>query len=128
MMTKPALLGIAFACLAVVLGAFGAHALRTRLDASQLLVFETGVRYQFYHAFALVLVGLSAGRIDPSWGRVAVWLFAAGILLFSGSLYLLSTRSLIGTEGWKFLGPITPLGGLCFILGWISYFVSFVKK
>src|SRR5262245_58254515 len=119
-MNKSALLGTALACIAVVLGAFGAHALKEKLEPLQLQVFETGVRYQVYHALALILLGLSSGRIHPSWGQAAHWCFAAGILFFSGSLYLLSTRTLLGIESWKFLGPVTPLGGLCFIAGWLT--------
>lgn len=96
----------------VALGAFGAHGLRGRLSPEMLAVFETGVRYQLYHA--LVLVALSAlGPRPNGWSIVwAGWLFASGIVLFSGSLYLLA---LTGVRG---LGAITPLGGVAFLLGW----------
>jgi len=98
---------------AVAAGAFGAHALRTRLGADQLAVFETGARYQMYHALALLAV---AGATDK-WGGGAVqaagWFFLAGILLFSGSLYLLA---LSGQRWW---GAITPLGGAAFLAGWV---------
>ena len=127
-MQKSIVLGILFAATAVILGAFGAHALRARLDAAQLQVFETGVRYQMYHALALILLGLSAGRVNLQWSHVTAWFFLAGILLFSGSLYLLSMKSLFGTGGWKFLGPVTPLGGFCFIMGWASFLIASLKK
>lgn len=103
----------------VVLGAFGAHALRESLAPEQLQVFETGVRYQFYHTFALLACALLAGRVSTN---VASKFFIGGIIAFSGSLYLLSTRTLTGLENWTWLGPVTPLGGLCFIIGWILLF------
>ena len=126
-MHKPVLFGIVFAGIAVLLGAFGAHALKGRLDAPLLQVFETGVRYQMYHAIALILLGVSASAYGW-WGQLAFWLFTFGILLFSGSLYLISLRPLMGTENWKFLGPMTPVGGFCFLLGWAAFLVSFLKK
>ena len=103
--------------LAVVLGAFGAHSLEKVLEPKSLQAFETGVRYQFYHALALLAAGMLAERYRTLWaGR----LFIAGIIAFSGSLYLLTTRSVTGIESLVWLGPVTPLGGLCFIAGWIS--------
>jgi uncharacterized membrane protein YgdD (TMEM256/DUF423 family) len=106
---------------AVVLGAFGAHALKTRLEPSQLASFETGVRYQMYHAFALLLVALSFDRISSRTLTAAAALFCAGILLFSGSIYLLVTVH------WHWLGPVTPLGGLCFMAGWTTLAVAFLR-
>lgn len=104
-----------------MLGAFGAHALKSKITSDQLQVFETGVRYQFYHSLALLVVGLISLKFEHGGIRMAAWLFMAGIVLFSGSLYLLSNREWLGIEGWKsILGPVTPLGGLCFIAGWIS--------
>jgi len=120
--------GILFAGTAVILGAFGAHALKAKLDAAQLQVFETAVRYQTYHALALILVGFSFDKLHPSLAAWTGWLFLAGILFFSGSLYLLSCKTLAGIEHWKFLGPITPLGGLCFISGWGMFLASYLKK
>ncbi len=100
--------------LSVVLGAFGAHGLKGRLSQERLTSFETGVRYQFYHGFALLLVGvLQAIGMASGWTTAAGWLFLAGVLLFSGSIYALT----FGGPRW--LGPITPLGGLAFILGWL---------
>lgn len=107
------------ACLAVVLGAFGAHALKTKLHPDQLLVFETGVRYQMYHAFALLLLFLAGEKLNTSFIQYSGWFFIAGIVLFSGSLYFLACKDLLGLDGFrKIIGPITPFGGLCFVLGW----------
>ncbi len=100
--------------LAVVLGAFGAHGLRGRLSQERLTSFETGVRYQFYHGLALLLVGvLQATGATSGWVTAAGWLFLGGVVLFSGSIYGLT----FGGPRW--LGPVTPLGGLAFILGWL---------
>ena len=108
--------------LSVGLGAFGAHGLKDKIATEQLQVFETGVRYQFFHALALIVLGIFMDRFPSSPMRLTIQLLIAGIILFSGSLYLLSTRELLGIESWKkFLGPITPIGGLCFIAGWLSF-------
>jgi len=98
--------------LGVGLGAFGAHGLRSRVAPEMLVVFETGARYQMYHAIALLAVGWAAARWTSPWVNAAGVLFVAGIVLFSGSLYLLA---LTGARGW---GAVTPVGGLAFILGW----------
>ena len=101
--------------LAVALGAFGAHGLRSRLAADALATFETGVRYQMYHALALLLVALIVARwSDSSLPVLAGWLFVAGTVLFSGSLYLLSLA------GLRWMGAVAPLGGAAFILGWLA--------
>jgi uncharacterized membrane protein YgdD (TMEM256/DUF423 family) len=96
----------------VALGAFGAHGLRNRLSPEMLAVFETGVRYQMYHAFAILVVALAAVRLDGWLIRSAGWLFTAGIVLFSGSLYALAL------SGVTVLGIVTPIGGLAFLAGW----------
>jgi uncharacterized membrane protein YgdD (TMEM256/DUF423 family) len=98
--------------LAVALGAFGAHGLRARLAPEMLAVFETGVRYHMYHALALVATALLAERMGGSLVTWAGWSFVAGIVLFSGSLYMLALT------GITVLGAITPLGGLAFLAGW----------
>ncbi|HEX2095122.1 MAG TPA: DUF423 domain-containing protein [Longimicrobiaceae bacterium] len=103
-------LGCVFAFLAVAAGAFGAHALRSRIAPDLLGVFETGARYQMYHALALLAVAWAVERW-PGAG-VAGWAFVAGIVLFSGSLYLLALT------GVRWLGAITPLGGVAFLAGW----------
>jgi len=108
-------LGTAFACIGVAAGAFGAHALRARLDPSLLAVFETGVRYQLVHALALIGVWLAAPRGSLRPLAAAGALFTVGTLLFSGSLYALA---LSGVRAW---GAVTPFGGLCFLAGWIAF-------
>jgi uncharacterized membrane protein YgdD (TMEM256/DUF423 family) len=111
-------LGALSAFLAVAAGAFGAHALRERLSASLLDTFQTGATYQMYHALALVGVGLilhTRFAVDGSpWLSAAGWLFVAGSILFSGSLYLLALTDT------RWLGAITPLGGVAFLLGWLA--------
>jgi uncharacterized membrane protein YgdD (TMEM256/DUF423 family) len=105
--------GSLVAGVAVAAGAFGAHALRTRLGADQLAVFETGARYQMYHGLALLAVAWATDRWGVGAVQAAGWFFLAGVLLFSGSLYLLA---LSGQQWW---GAITPLGGLAFLVGWV---------
>ena len=106
------ILGALSAFVGVAAGAFGAHSLKSRISAEMLLVFEVGVRYQMYHAFALI----AAAWVQVKWPSALVttggWFFVIGIILFSGSLYLLSL------SGLKWLGAITPLGGLAFLSGW----------
>jgi uncharacterized membrane protein YgdD (TMEM256/DUF423 family) len=108
------LLGCAFALLGVAAGAFGAHGLRARLSTEMLAVWETAARYQLFHALALLAVALAASRWPGSAWALAGWLFAAGIVVFSGSLYLLAFT------GVRWLGAITPLGGACFLAGWLA--------
>jgi len=108
--------------LGVALGAFGAHGLKSRVGADLLVVFETGVRYQMYHALALLLVGWASTRWSGVWAGAAGWLFLAGIVVFCGSLYVMTLT------GARWLGAITPLGGLAFILGWISLAVGAVRN
>jgi uncharacterized membrane protein YgdD (TMEM256/DUF423 family) len=107
------MLGAASAFLSVAAGAFGAHALRSRLAPELLAVFETAARYQMYHALALLAVGWVAARWPGPLAQWAGWLFLAGTVLFSGSLYALAL------SGVRWLGAITPLGGAAFLAGWI---------
>jgi uncharacterized membrane protein YgdD (TMEM256/DUF423 family) len=109
-----AALGAASAFLAVAAGAFGAHALRSRLSSELLAVFETAARYQMYHALGLLAVAWAATRWPGPAVRAAGWLFVAGTVVFSGSLYALA---LTGVRGW---GAVTPLGGLAFLAGWLA--------
>jgi uncharacterized membrane protein YgdD (TMEM256/DUF423 family) len=115
--TRIIAIGAALGALAVVLGAFGAHGLRTRVTPELLEVYETAVRYHFYHALALVLTGVWADRVGSTVmppGTVAAALcFIAGIAIFSGSLYLLVLT------GMRWLGAITPIGGVALIVGWL---------
>jgi len=112
------LIGALAGFLAVALGAFGAHALRSRLSPEMLAVFETGVRYHMYHALAIVLVALIMGRMDGWLIQMSGWAFTIGLLLFPGSLYLLAFT------GVTIFGAITPLGGLAFLIGWASLAIA----
>ncbi len=120
--------GTILAALSVVLGAFGAHALKAKLSPDQLQIFETGVRYQFYHSIALIIVFLVSDKLNSSLVNYSGWFFVLGIILFSGSVYLLACREMLGIDGWKnFLGPLTPIGGLCFIIGWTCLIIAATK-
>lgn len=107
---------------AVITGAFGAHSLADVLQEEQLQSYKTGVQYQFYHTLALMLTAwLSAKSENRWWINLAGWLFSAGIICFSGSIYLLALREILGISSLTpVLGPATPLGGLMFIAGWLS--------
>jgi len=117
-------LGAGLALLAVVSGAFAAHGLRSTFDAQQLSIFETAARYQMYHALALMIVGLLS--LVPQFSspllKFAGGAFAAGILLFCGSLYLLALSGI----GW--LGAVTPIGGVAFLLGWLTTILAVLKQ
>lgn len=117
-----ATIGAVSAALAVIAGAFGAHALRARLDPALLAVFETGARYHMYHALALVAAGLVAERRPGAAAGTAGGLFLAGTVLFSGSLYALALT------GIRAFGAITPIGGLCFIGGWIALAAALARR
>ncbi len=104
--------GSLLALTAVAAGAFGAHGLRARLPENLLAAFETGARYQMYHALAVLVVALAASRTADGLLPLAGWLFVSGCVVFSGSLYLLALT------GTRWLGAVTPLGGLCFLAGW----------
>lgn len=126
-----ALVGI-LGAVAVALGALGAHALRGQADAGnitqlQLSGFETGVRYHLFHVLAMLAIALS-GRSDVKVMKYAFRFFVAGIALFSGSLYLLCTRSLWDAEWLAVLGPVTPIGGVLLIAGWFCMAGPFFKK
>lgn len=107
--------------LAVGLGAFGAHGLKKMLSEEMLTIFETGVRYHFYHALGLLVVGLTARYLSTALLSWSGWLMIAGIIIFSGSLYLLSI------SGVRWLGAITPIGGLCFIAAWVLFATAIWK-
>jgi uncharacterized membrane protein YgdD (TMEM256/DUF423 family) len=115
--------GALLAMFAVIAGAFAAHGLAARLDPGRLDIFETAARYQMYHALALLIVGTigCTDRFSKAWLAFSAWAFGAGILFFSGSLYLLALG------GSKWLGPITPLGGLAFIVGWLALAVAVLR-
>lgn len=115
--------------LAVVFGAFGAHALRERLSIPAQLLWEKGVQYQFYHGLALLGLACLDARLAPRTVTLVRILFVLGVLCFSGSLYALATREIMGTDALtRFIGPITPLGGLLFVAGWAVLFVGALRR
>lgn len=111
-----------FGVLAVVFGAFGAHLLKKHLSVEQLVSFETGVRYQMYHALVLLVLG-AFFPVSEGTGKWMVWCFIIGVFLFSFSIYGLVLTSVSGKK-WKFLGPITPLGGLFLLAGWVLLLIQ----
>lgn len=112
------------AAVAVAVGAFGAHALNEILDANSMHTYETGVQYHFYHAIALAVTGLVKKHSNHKTIEYAGWLFIAGIILFSGSLYALSLCKAAGILHINWIGAITPLGGVCFIGGWFCLLIA----
>ena len=119
-----------FGAIAVMLGAFGAHGLKNVLDAGSIEIWTKGVEYQFYHTFALLFLAQFKGR-EAEQGKfinLAYGFFTFGILLFSGSLYLLATRSVTNIGFVNYIGPVTPIGGLLMILGWLSLFLAALKS
>ena len=127
-MNKRIILVAAFSGLtAVVLGAFGAHGLENKISEDHLETWKTAVDYQFYHTIALLFLA-TFSRAKNSFIKLSFISFTLGILFFSGSLYLLSTYTLTGFGKPAILGPITPLGGLCFIVGWVGLFVATIKN
>lgn len=110
--------GSLYGFLSVALGAFAAHGLKNKFAADMLTVFETGARYQMYHALALLLVGFLSLQIKNSWLAASGYAFILGTFIFSGSLYILV---LSGVKAW---GAVTPIGGLCFLAGWTLLAIS----
>jgi len=117
--------GATFALTAVILGAFGAHALKELLSINQLASFETGIRYQMFHGIVLLIIGISTDKINKT--VIISKLFTSGTILFSFSIYLLNIQELIGTS-LSFLGPVTPIGGALLIAGWFCLLLSLLKK
>lgn len=116
------LLGAANAALAILLGAFGAHSLKTHLAVDMMAVYQTGLQYHLFHALGLLAAGFALKQIgDSAWLRWSGWLMLAGIVIFSGSLYILSVT------GWKWLGAVTPLGGIAFMAAWVLFAVAVMK-
>jgi len=114
--------GAVFMALGVLLGAFGAHALKNILSPEMLAVYKTGVEYQFYHALGLLLIGLIGFHIKSKYLSWAGLFITIGIILFSGSLYVLTL------SGIKAIGAITPVGGLSFVAGWASLLIGILKQ
>ena len=115
-------IGAIFGLLAVALGAFGAHALKTKISSDMLAVWHTAVQYHFYHTLALLAVALFIRQASNAWLTASGFAFIVGVVLFSGSLYWLALG------GPKLLGPITPLGGLCFMVGWVLLAVGSLRS
>lgn len=122
MLARWPVVGALFAFVAVAAGAFGAHGLRDRLSVPQLVIYEVAVRYQMYHALALVVLGVLVSRRATAAAAVAGWSFVIGIVLFSGSLYALSLTDT------RALGAITPFGGVAFLVGWAALAISAWKS
>lgn len=115
-----------FGMTAIILGAFGAHALKKVLTVDQLATFETGVKYQMYHALFLLFLGLNH-HITPKLKKTILILTISGIIFFSGSIYLLATDSL-NSFNFKIIGFVTPIGGLLLIVAWAILMIQFLKK
>lgn len=128
-MYKPAMTaGAIFAALAVVLGAFAAHGLTKVLPAEKIDVFQKGVTYQFYHSFALLIIGIAYSAYPFKSLENAMVLFIFGIILFSGSLYLYPLLEVKNVAIPVAARLITPLGGLCYIVGWVMFLMGILKK
>ncbi len=123
---KIILVASVFGLLAIVFGAFGAHALKVLLNENQLVSFETGVRYQMYHALLLLLLGTTSLVAEKA-KKVIFYLVLTGVLLFSGSIYLLATNDLTSVD-FSFLGPVTPVGGLSLMLAWAVLFLNIFRQ
>lgn len=123
---KIILVASVFGLLAIVFGAFGAHALKALLNENQLVSFETGVRYQMYHALFLLWLGTTSLVAEKA-KKVIFYLVLTGILLFSGSIYLLATNDLTSVD-FSFLGPVTPVGGLSLMLAWVVLFLNIFRQ
>ncbi|WP_291099339.1 MULTISPECIES: DUF423 domain-containing protein [unclassified Flavobacterium] len=118
--------GAIFGMLAIILGAFGAHALKKVLSIEELSTFETGVRYQMYHAFFLLFIGTISG-LSQKTKKTIYYLVVFGVIFFSGSIYLLATNSITSFD-FKIIGFITPLGGLLLILAWGVLLLNYINK
>lgn len=122
-MSKPILMAASvLLTLAVVIGAFGAHGLKAHISNEMMQIYKTGVEYHFYHALGLLLIGVLAILMPSTLLNWSAIFLTIGIILFSGSLYILAI------SGIKWLGAITPLGGLCFIVGWVLLFTAVLKN
>lgn len=117
--------GIVFAVVSVVFGAFGAHTLKSMISTDALATFEVGVRYQMYHALALIILGMTH-LITRAVQKPVFIFFTLGIFLFSGSIYLLSLNTVLPFDA-RVIGFVTPLGGACFILGWLYFLLKIIK-
>jgi len=120
--------GASLGCVAVILGALGAHALKNMLTPDQLASFETGVKYQMYHAILLVALAFYIKKEPSKYIYNAINLMFFGVILFSGSIYLLTLKNILALEFLKFAGPITPIGGILLVIGWFLLILEGFKK
>lgn len=132
MLKKLPLVGI-LGAVGVAFGALGAHTLKNKISTGLITLdqvngFDTGVKYQMYHVLAMLAIVILNQTYSHKYLKWSFNFFLWGIVCFSGSLYILCTRNLFGAEGLRFLGPITPIGGILFIVGWLLLAFSFVKK
>lgn len=118
--------GAVFGFIAIILGAFGAHALKEVLDANQLVSFETGVKYQMYHALFLLFLG-NFNLVSEKAKKSIYFFILSGVLLFSGSIYLLATKNISNID-FRIIGILTPIGGLLMIIGWLLLFLNIINK
>lgn len=116
------IIGSISAFIAVLLGAFGAHMLKSKVQIEDLTIFETGVRYQMYHSIALILLGIIGFHFSEDITKVPAILFILGIIIFSGTLYFLVLTNI------RFLGAFTPIGGMCFLVGWLLLAFNIFKN
>jgi len=116
-----------FGCIAVIFGAFGAHSLKNVLSTDSMAIWTKGIEYQFYHTFALLFLSTFA-RFRTKLVDFSFYCFSVGTLLFSGSLYLLATRDILHLSFVHVIGPVTPLGGLLLVAGWILLFLAALKN
>lgn len=122
------IIGAILGGLAVALGAFGAHGLKKLVDTETVNVYQTGVQYQMYHAIGLIIIGILGERMISSFLNYAGFFFIGGIVLFSGSLYLIASMKAMNKVISPGVGILTPIGGLLFILGWVMLLVAVIKK
>ncbi|WP_235297047.1 DUF423 domain-containing protein [Portibacter marinus] len=120
--------GAILGAIAVIFGAFGAHALADQISVKQLSSYKTGNTYHFFHVFLLMLIGILYHLKPTKLLKIAFWMCLAGIILFSGSLYLIACRDLLGINSTSILGPMTPIGGVFFIGAWITLGINFISK
>lgn len=117
-----------FGATAVILGAFGAHGLKSLITTESLDIWAKGVEYQFYHTFALLFLFLFTAGRESKYIKIAYGFFTLGVVLFSGSLYLLAIGTILNVDFVNFIGPVTPVGGLLLIGGWFVVFLEAIKR
>lgn len=123
-MKKLLIIASILGALGVIIGALGAHALKPHLSVQELSWIDKGVQYHFIHTIAIFICAILFKFFNSKQLIISGWLFSIGILFFSGSLYLLACRTILDITSWKWIGPITPIGGLCLIIGWILLMIS----